>query len=105
MYSALLVIVTSSCSDSKKEQKAERFNPGIDTAVITTRQTLLDAARKLKAAMDEEKTKKDEPSYKKNYYVMLSYKATISRRMAAIVDTMPGNERAAFIKDYKEIFP
>lgn len=111
-FACLSFMALMACSDKKSKENAgkeqevtEKFNPGIDTAAITNRESLLEACRQLKSVIEKEEQHKDEPGYKKKYYVILKYKGILSKKMAAITHTIPGNERAAFIKQYREIFP
>lgn len=107
----LLITITSCGDTSTKSDKAgsgatnDEFNIGIDTAAITTKESLLEAARAFKAVKDKEEANKESPSYKKHYYTILKYKGILSKKMAAITDTMPGGEKAAFVKLYREILP
>jgi len=109
--SVFSTILFTSCGEnadsSKKPVKAAAidkptFDIGIDTASLTTAETVLDANRKIKeAAAKFQRTTDDNSGNKSDYYSYLKLKGIVSKKTAELIEKMSGTERTDFLEKVK----
>ena len=78
----------------------------IDTATILTQEDLLAAAFRLRRINEEYKTEKEKnPNERGKFYRILKARTYLDQKMAIILETIPGQEREQFLKQFRALMP
>lgn len=104
-----LMMTLNACKEKsgaagKCDPVLNKYEMQIDTTSILTREQLLSAAAALRriqesyqsdtAAADRERGK---------YYRILKFRTFLHQRMARMLDTIPGDERLSFLKQFRAL--
>ncbi len=107
----LFLLILSSCNENsgtvkKTKAGADQYEWLIDSLKILTREDLLKAASRLHQICDEYKTENEKnPDERGNFYRILKARIFLDQQMAIMLDTIPGQERDLFLKQFRALMP
>jgi outer membrane protein assembly factor BamD (BamD/ComL family) len=107
----LLLLILFSCNESRESDKKtkagmDQYEWLIDTATILTKEDLLIAASQLRRINEEYKTEKEKnPNERGKFYRILKTKTFLDQKMAIMLETIPGQERDLFLKQFRALMP
>ena len=106
----LLLLILFSCKEKGETDKTkagkDQYEWLIDTATILTREDLLTAASRLREINEEYKTEMEKnPMERGKFYRMLKARTFLDQKMAVMLDTIPGQERDLFLKQFRALMP
>lgn len=105
----LLTLFLFSCkvntgTNNKKKTVAVQFEWLIDTAAVVTREDVLAAAAQL-GLMNKSYNMERDPNERGLYYRILQARTFLHQKMAQILDTIPGQEREPFLRQFNALMP
>jgi hypothetical protein len=107
----LFLLILYSCYENRTTDKitkegTDQYEWLIDTATIFTREDLLAAAWRLRRINETYKTEKEKSTDERgNFYRILKARTFLDQKMAIMLDTIPGQEREIFLKQFRALMP